>query len=187
MTSAYEIKSIAQENPKELALYSKNFDTIIIALPLYIHSMPGITMRFIEHLESTSNKEEKSIGFIIQSGFQESSQSKYVEAYFETLARQFNRKYLGTFIKAGSGGTNIKPEFMSKKLFKVLNKFGEIYDKTHCFDKDIINKMRHPYKFKGLQLKFLNFLCKSGIETIGINTILNKNKALDKKFDKPFA
>lgn len=42
-------------------------------------------MKFIEKLEPPASK-SKYIGFIIQAGFMETSQERFVERYFEDLA-----------------------------------------------------------------------------------------------------
>src|SRR6056297_1981494 len=95
-----EIKSIAGNDPKELALYVAGFDAIIIILPLYIHAMPGLVMKFIEELEPappapSTPSERKTIGFILQAGFMETAQHKYVEPYLRRLAAQLNFTYMG--------------------------------------------------------------------------------------------
>lgn len=185
MSKPCEIKYIAKEDPKLLAQYVKDFDTIILVLPLYIHAMPGIVMRFIEHLEPCSLG-DKSIGFILQCGFSESSQCKYVERYFCSLAQQLNCTYLGTAMKGNAAGTYMMPEFMTRKTFKLLNDLGRIYEQTHTLDKSIIEKMQQPYELKGFNLKYLQFATKIGLTKIIWHKFLKDNNALDKKLDKPF-
>lgn len=51
-------------------------------MPLYVHAIPSHIMRFIEKLKPSQG----SISYFVQSGFPESSQSHYLEAYFEQLA-----------------------------------------------------------------------------------------------------
>lgn len=186
MTCSCKVKYISKENAKTLANYVQKFDTIIIVLPLYIHSMPGIVMRFIEQLEPALPHENKSIGFILQCGFTESSQCKYVERYFKSLAQELNRTYLGTVMKGEAAGVYMMPSFMTRKLFKSLQKLGEIYEQTHTLDKSIIKKLQKPYELTGFTLKLLQFATKTGLNKILWHKLLRKNNAFNNKLDQPF-
>lgn len=181
-----EVKYVTEEDPRELARYIEAFNNIIIVLPLYIHSVPGVTMKFIECLKRERDKENNSIGFILQSGFLESSQCKYAEAYFNCLAKDLNRNYLGTVTKSGAAGTYLMPRAMNRTLFKLLNELGEKYEKNKTFDKDIVEKLKKPYELKGLNLKMLQFITKIGCGDIWWNSMLKKNRAYEKRLDKPF-
>lgn len=181
-----EVKYVTKEDPRELARYIEAFNNIIIVLPLYVHSVPGVTMKFIECLKRERDKENNSIGFILQSGFLESSQCKYAEAYFNCLAKDLNRNYLGTVTKSGAAGTYLMPRAMNRTLFKLLNELGEKYEKNKTFDKDIVEKLKKPYELKGLNLKMLQFITKIGCGDIWWNSMLKKNGAYEKRLDKPF-
>ncbi|WP_304942571.1 NAD(P)H dehydrogenase [Vallitalea guaymasensis] len=185
MKHPLSIKYISKENPKQLAVYVKDYDSIIIILPLYVHAMPGIVMKFIECLEPAI-ADNKSIGFLIQAGFPEAAQEQYVERYFRVLAKELNYSYVGTVVRGAAAGTSMIPEFMSRKLFKLLNRLGIIYEKTNTFDKSISAKLAGPYKLKKSQLIFYEFLNKSGINNLGWHKFLRKNNALDKRLDRPF-
>lgn len=184
MKNPCEIKCIANTDPKELARYAEGFDTIIIILPLYIHAMPGIVMKFIEMLEPATTK-DKYIGFIVQAGFMETAQERFVEAYFADLAKQLNRNYLGTVSKGEAAGTYMYPK-MFKKVFRLLNDLGKAYEETHAFDKDIVNKLGKPYELSMAMLRILNIVNKVGLSNVGWHRELKKNNALDKRLDRPF-
>ncbi|WP_105618683.1 NAD(P)H dehydrogenase [Vallitalea okinawensis] len=186
MTSPCIVKYISKENPELLARYTQTFDTIIFVLPLYIHSMPGVMMRFIECLEPALASESKSIGFIVQCGFTESSQCKYVERYFCSLAEELNRNYLGCVVKGGAAATYMMPRVMTLGLFKSLQKLGKIYERTHSFDKQIIRKLEKPYELTGFTLKYLQFVIQIGADKIGWDKFLRDNGVLNKKLDRPF-
>jgi hypothetical protein len=181
-----EVRYISKENPKTLSEYVKDFDNIIIVLPLYIHGMPGVTMRFIEFLEPAVACESKSIGFILQGGFPESAQFKYAENYFKSLSGELNMKYLGTIIKGNSAGVYMMPGFMNRKLFKSLRQLGEAYDKYNILDRAIIENLKKPYELTGFTLKKMNFAARVGLNKVIWNKFLKQNDALDKTFDKPF-
>lgn len=184
MKSPCEIKCIANADPKELAQYVGGFDTIIIVLPLYIHAMPGIVMKFIEVLEPATVK-DKSIGFIIQAGFMETSQERFVEAYFADLAKQLNYNYLGTVSKGQAAATYMFPNAF-KKVFSLLNDLGRAYEETHGFDKEIAKKLSEPYEISKSTLRILNFMDKIGLSNVFWHREMKKNNAKEKRLDRPF-
>lgn len=186
MNNRVEVKRIIEEDYEELANFVKEYDSIIIALPLYIHSMPGIVMRFIEHLEVNNTNKPVQIGFILQYGFPEGFQGEYVVRYFESLAKELNMNYLGTLVKPESAAVYAMPKFMTKKLFTRLETFGKIYEETHKFDEIIIEKMKQPYKITGYKLKMLKLIKKIGLMDIDWNIFLRKNNAFEERYNRPF-
>ena len=184
MKNPCEIKCISQSKPRELAQYVKSYDAIIMILPLYIHAMPGIVMKFIEELEPASS-EGKNIGFIVQAGFLETAQHKYLQCYFADLAKQLNYKYLGTVSKGEAAGIYMYPK-MFKKVLKLVADLGEEYEATHTFNKEIVDKLSKPYELSKLQLTILGLVSKVGLDNIGWHKMLKKNNAMDKRLDRPF-
>lgn len=184
MKNPCEIKCIAREDHKELARYVAGFDTIIMILPLYIHAMPGMVMKFIECLEPATT-EGKYIGFIVQAGFIETAQHKFVEPYFADLARQLNYSYLGTVSKGEAAGIYMYPK-MFKKVFRLLNDLGSAYEETHVFDKGIVKKLGKPSELSKFQLRILGLVKKVGLDNWGWHKVLRSNNAFDKRLDRPF-
>lgn len=184
MKNPCEIKCIANADTKELAQYAQSFDTIIIILPLYIHAMPGIVMKFIEALEPVSMN-DRYIGFIIQAGFMETAQERFVEAYFANLAVQLNYNYLGTISKGEAAAVYMYPK-MFKKVLGLLNDLGKAYEETHAFDQDIAKKLGKPYELSKSMLFILKLVMKVGLGNVGWHKELKKNNALEKRLDKPF-
>jgi NAD(P)H-dependent FMN reductase len=184
MKNPCEIKRIANTDSEELAQYVKAFDTIILIMPLYIHAMPGIVMDLIERLEPSS-VEGKSIGFIIQAGFMETSQEKYVERYLADLAARLNYRYLGTVSKGEAAGTYMFPK-MFKKVLKMVSDLGAAYEETHAFDENIVKKLGEPYQISQFTLLILGIFGKLGLTDMGWNNELKKNNAFEKRLDRPF-
>ena len=184
MKNPCEIKCIAKADPEELALYVQSYDTIIIVLPLYIHAMPGVMMKFIEKLRPATT-EGKYIGFIIQAGFMETAQERFVERYFKDLAKQLKYGYLGTVSKGEAAGTYMYPK-MFKKVLKLVSDLGVAYEQTHAFDTDIVKKLGYPYEITKTQLRLLRIVGMLGLDTLGWHKFLRDNKALDKRLDRPF-
>ncbi|MDF2473941.1 MAG: hypothetical protein K0R21_1723 [Anaerocolumna sp.] len=184
MKNPCEIRCIANADTKELARYAAGFDAIIIILPLYIHAMPGIVMKFIENMEPAAT-EDKYIGFIIQAGFMETAQERFVEAYFADLAKQLNYNYLGTVSKGEAAGIYMYPK-MFKKVFRLLNDLGSAYEETNAFDKNIVKELGKPYELSKSILVILSIVNKIGLSNVGWHRELKKNNTFDKRLDKPF-
>lgn len=185
MKNPYEIRPIVHADPVELARYAAGFDSIIIIMPLYIHAMPGIAMRFFEHLEPAAAP-GKSIGFIVQAGFMETAQHRYLVPYLEDLARRLGYAYLGTVCKGEAAGTHMYPK-MFKKVFALLNQLGAAYEATQAFDPDIVKKLGEPYTLNKKMLVLLKIVGKLGLADMGWNSKLKENKALDQRYARPFA
>ncbi|MCF7915667.1 MAG: NAD(P)H-dependent oxidoreductase [Spirochaetaceae bacterium] len=190
MRNPCEIKRIAENDSKELARYAAGFDTIIIILPLYIHAMPGLVMKFIEKLEPApptpaTPSGPKTIGFIIQAGFMETAQHKYVEPYFRRLAEQLNYTYLGTVSKGEAAGIYMYPK-MFKKVLKLISELGVAYEKTRAFDKEIVKKLSKPYQLSSFQLRLLKVVDIVGLSNIGWHKVLKQNGAFEQRLDRPF-
>lgn len=186
MKSPCEVCYASKGNYKQIAEYLQGFDTVIFAMPLYIHAMPSIVMKIFEYMEPTLDH-GKSMGFIVQSGFIESAQSIHLERYLTALAKRLNYTYLGTVIKGGSAGVSMMPENMNKKLFFNLHRLGEHFEVSSSFDSEVIEELSKPYELSKSKIRLYQFLSKLGLESnLFFNMMLKKNKALNRKFDKPF-
>ncbi len=160
----------------------KREENVLFVMPLYVHAMPSHVMAFIEKLEPSDG----SVAFIIQSGFPESSQSYYLEAYFEALSKILNRKYLGTAIKGGIEGLQIRP---LKQQNKMIQPFVALVEGLVTHGKmapDLINKLSKPiYLPKAMQFLY-TLLKKTGLVNIFWNQQLKKNNSFEKRFAKPY-
>lgn len=184
MNSPFEIKCIANSNFEELALTISKYDAVIFVLPLYIHAMPGIMMSFIEYLKPAAI-EGRAMGFIIQAGFIETEQEKYVEKYFASLAKNLNYDYLGTVSKGEAAGIYMFPK-MFKKVLKKFNELGRLYEETNKFDREIVQALGKPFKLSKFQICLFQFLCDIGLNNIGWHKVLKKNNAYENRLDRPY-
>lgn len=186
MKAPHEICYAANEDKLQIANYMKQFDTVIVAMPLYIHAMPGIVMKLIECMEPAQDC-GKSMGFIVQSGFMESVHSKYLERYLSSLTKQLNYTYLGTVIRGGSAGIYMMPEKMNKRLFKQLSTLGEYFERNGTFNIETVEEMAKPCKLSKGKSKLLQLLSGIGLgDNMFWNIMLKKNNAINEKLDKPF-
>ncbi len=184
--TVYEVRYAAKEDSLFLANYLETFDTVIFAMPLYIHAMPGIVMKIFECMRQVK-EEHKSIGFMVQSGFAESAQSKFLERYLEVFSRRLGYYYLGTLIKGSCAGIYMMPERFNKKLFLGLNRFGINFEETGEFDQELVKEFGKHYKFTKVQCRFFTFLQKIGLESnLFFNMMIKQNNAYDQRYNQPF-
>jgi menaquinone-dependent protoporphyrinogen IX oxidase len=183
MKNPCEIRSIASSDKGELAKYIKAFDTVIIIMPLYIHAMPGIVMEFFEAMEPAI--EGKSLGFIIQAGFMETSQERFVVRYLESFTRKLNYNYIGTVCKGEAAAIYMMPK-MFKKVLKMVSDLGASYEETGGFDKELISKLGKPYEIKQPLLGILRVVTRSGINDIFWHREMKKHNAYKKRRDRPY-
>ena len=162
-----------------------NDELIVIIMPLYCHAMPGTVKEFIEALPDESGNSNRKIGFIIQSGFEESYQSSFLKAFFDTFPKYFNCSYLGTVIKGGVEALSAQPAFMSKKVYKNFEKLGKGLASNSVFDKKVIAWLAKPYKYSKLQL-FIYKILFSKFANEYWNVQLKENGCLEQCYNKPY-
>jgi hypothetical protein len=155
---------------------------VIFVLPLYVHAMPSHVMAFIEMLQPSKG----SLGFIVQQGFPESSQSYFLEAYFESLTRRLQRDYLGTAIKGGVEGFQLQP---AKEQAKILAPFVELVGsvlESGQMSAQILAKLADKgYLSKGMLLMF-RLLAPTGLIDSYWDRQLKQNEAFHQRFDRPY-
>jgi multimeric flavodoxin WrbA len=161
-------------------------DTVLLIFPLYTDCMPGIVLQFFEEIISTDYLNGKKLGFIVQSGFPEATQSVYVERYLEKFAKRNKANYLGTVIKGGVEGIQVQPASMTKKLFENFRLLGEKFAETNSFDPIIKARLLHRFEFKGASLASLKIISKTGILNMYWNSQLKKNNAYYLKNAQPY-
>lgn len=183
MKNPCEIRNIASSVKGELVKYIKDFDSVIIIMPLYIHAMPGIVMEFFEAMEPAADG--KSLGFIIQAGFMETSQERFVVRYLESFARKLNYNYLGTVCKGEAAAIYMMPK-MFKKVLKMVSDLGTAYEETGGFDKELVINLGKPYEIKQPLLGILRVVTRSGLNDIFWHREMKKHNAYEKRRDRPY-
>jgi multimeric flavodoxin WrbA len=175
-----EIRDLKERDKwEEWAETFKNERHTMFFMPLYVHAMPSHVMGFIEKLQASDG----SISFFVQSGFPESGQSHYLEAYFEQLALKLGRTYLGTAIKGGVEGLQIRPTKAQEKMIEpmvkaIVNLVGEGY-----FNPKDIRQLAMPIRFGRVVAMIVKVLAKMGALNIYWDQRLKGNNAYEKRFD----
>jgi len=155
---------------------------VVFVLPLYVHAMSSHVMAFIEMLQPSKG----SLGFIVQQGFPESSQSSFLEAYFESLTQRLQRDYMGTAIKGGIEGLQLHP---AKKQAAILAPFVELVGsvlESGQMAAPILAKLADPDYLSKRTLFLFRLLAPIGLINAYWDRQLKQNNAFDRRFDRPF-
>lgn len=178
-----EIRDLKQRDKWETwAEAFENEKNIMLFLPLYVHAMPSNVMEFIEKLKPS----EGTISYFIQSGFPESSQSHYLEAYFELLALRLGRKYVGTAIKGGVEGLQQRPVDAQQKMIEPMVKTIVDLVNEGTLNPINIQQLALPVCLSRGIIIILKVLSKIGLINLFWDRQLKENKAYDKRFDHPY-
>ena len=155
---------------------------VIFVLPLYVHAMPSHVMEFIEMLQPSKG----SLGFIVQQGFPESSQSFYLEAYLERLTQRLQRDYMGTAIKGGVEGLQLQPENEQKKILACFaDLVGSVFENGHMSAQSLAILAGRAYLSKSMLFLF-KLLAPTGLIHLYWDRQLKQNNAFSQRFDTPY-
>lgn len=179
-----EIRYVAEEDPAALAADMDKYDHWLFFFPLYVNAMPGILKRLFEHLNPS---EEKKVGYVIQSGFEEVFQSDWLCAILQNFNRRMGYGNLGIVVAGGMAGVRYMPEGMIKKTIARLEQAGLLYEQNGVLHQETIRQFGQPHRYSEKQLKRIRYQKKFGLTDIFWNSMLKKHNAYPKRFDKPFA
>jgi len=155
---------------------------VMFFMPLYVHAMPSHVMDFIERLEASAG----SISFFIQSGFPESSQSHYLEAYFEQLALRLGRTYLGTAIKGGVEGMQMRAPKAREKMIEPMVRAIETLVLEGRYNPRELQKLAVPVRFGLIVTGLFRLLARLGLVNSLWDKQLIENNAFDRSFVRPY-
>jgi len=173
-----------RETHKEAYSHS---DIVLLIFPLYTDSMPGIVKYFLEQIYLLPLNPERKVGFIVQSGFPEAKHSVFLERYLEKFIRRTGSQYIGTIIKGGVEGIQVRSARMNRKLFHCFFLLGKYFGEYEHFDQKIVRQMRTPYQFKGFILVVLKLMVITGLMNIYWNRKLKEHHAYQNRFAKPYS
>lgn len=140
-------------------------------------------MKFIEMLQPSKG----SLGFIVQQGFSESSQSYYLEAYLERMTQRLQRDYLGTVIKGGVEGFQLQPvEEQEKILAPFVELVGSVLQSGQMSPPILAKLAGQGYLSKGMLFLF-RLLAPTGLVHAYWNRQLKQNNAFHWRSEKPYA
>ena len=155
-----EVYYLSDRNQWQAA--SKAFQSnsnILIALPLYVESIPGILLEFLSELQPKQIA-GTSLAFLLQGGFPEASQSRCCEAFLETLPAQLGCDYVGTLIKGDMFGIGLVNENTCAKLVAPFTEMGRIFALSGQFEKAAADTFAAPEYMSEKQIRNYNLLGK---------------------------
>lgn len=157
-------------------------DRVLFFMPLYVHAMPSHVEAFIDRLTPSPG----SISFFVQSGFPESCQSYYLEAYLELLSQRLKRHYGGTAIKGGMEGLQMRPPQGQQSLIQPLVETMIELEHDGKFNEASLEKLAYPIRY-GLGMRIMFTLLGSRLmNRFFWNMKLKRNQAYDQRFQKPY-
>jgi multimeric flavodoxin WrbA len=156
---------------------------VMFLMPLYVHAMPSHVKAFIEKLQPSIG----DLSFFVQSGFPESSQSHYLEAYFELLSIRLNRTYLGMAIKGGAESLQMSPEKYQEATIRPMVNTISTLMKDGKFSSADIQQLAIPVRFGKVMGVLFNLLAKAGVANHFLwDQRIKANNAFEKRFDRPY-
>lgn len=180
----YPVHYAAKEPASELAQTVGAFDTLLIFMPLYVHAMPGIMMKLFEQMPTA--KAGQKIGFVIQAGFIEQAQTRFLVRYLNAFTTRLGYENLGVVTRGDAAATTMMPTFMTRKLFKLLQKLGAHYAQHNQFDNDTIVLLAGVYNIPPHKARLYEFFNHTGINHVFWHKFWRDNGVYEQGLDRPF-
>ena len=125
---------------------------ILFALPLYVESVPGIMLEFLETLQIKSQLGTQ-LSFLIQGGFPEASQSRCCEKFLKTLPEKLGCEYGGTFIRGDMFGIGLLGKRIGAQMIQPFVDVGCSFAKYGYFEESIISEFSCPEYLSEKQIR----------------------------------
>ena len=163
-------------------------DTVVIGMPLYTDSMPGLVAEFIEALEPLIGREgNPRIAFLVQSGFREAVHSRGLERYLAKFATRLGCEYAGTIVRGGGESLQMVPDDGLRKLFGQLEELGGQLARDGRFAPETLAKVAGIEQLTPVMVVLAPLAMMFPVTQFYWNSQLKKNGAWDKRFDAPYA
>lgn len=181
----YPVQYAAKEPPEELAKLAAQADTLLVFLPLYVHSVPGILLKLFERMAPARSGQR--IGFVVQAGFIEGAQVRFLVRYLNAFARRLGYEMLGVVTRGDAAGTAMVPAFMPRGLFRLLRTLGAHYARTGTFHDETARKLAGMYELTPGALRLLKIQEHIGLSKLFWHKFWKDNGVLRQGIDRPFA
>jgi FMN-dependent NADH-azoreductase len=162
--------------------------TVMLGMPLYTDSMPGLVMEFFEALEPRIGADDNpTLGFLVQSGFAEALHSRGLERYLGKLAVRMGAPYAGTIVRGGGESLQVMPDEALTKLFAQLYQAGVELAGEGRFDPQTLAAIARTERFSAAVAAVFSVAFKVPITQFYWSGQLKKNGAWDERFNAPYA
>ncbi len=162
-------------------------EVVFLILPLYVDSMPGQVMKFLEDLEKHREKlGGRSIGAIIHSGFPEGSQSFILREILEGIFEELGLNCLGIAIRGGSEGTRLMPDLFQRGSIKAVREIGRALSQERPWPESALRNLSHPITLSRVKKLMMQMGSLIGLSNFYWNRQLKANGVLKESFAKPY-
>lgn len=163
-------------------------DAVLLGMPLYTDSMPGVVAAFIEALEPLVGREgNPRVGFLVQSGFNEPLHSRGLERYLAKLATRLGCEYAGTIVRGGGESLQMIPDNGLRKLFGQLTELGGELARDGRFAPETLAKVAGREGMSPVTAVLAPLVTRLPFTQFYWNNQLKKNGAWERRFDAPYA
>jgi len=163
-------------------------ETVLLGMPLYTDSMPGLVAEFIEALEPRVGRDDNPrLAFLVQSGFMEPLHSRGLERYLAKLTVRLGSPYAGTIVRGGGESLQVMPDEPLKGLFARLTELGGQLQTEGRFDSQTLARVAGREGFSAVTGRAMALALKLPGGQFYWTGQLKKNGAWDKRFDAPYA
>jgi hypothetical protein len=209
--NVYELHYLQRVREQDRFLEAfRQADCVLLAYPLYVDAMPGLVKEFIETLGPLAaagprrgdgghpdgghpdggrwhGTRRPALGFLVQSGFPEACHSRPVERYNRKLAERLGCRYFGTIVKGGVEGIQVKPPWMTRRLYERFYDLGETFGRSGELDPMMLRQLARPERLSLPMRLLYRLLDLTGVSGSYWNWMLKKNGAYDQRFARPYA
>ncbi len=132
------IFSLKKDSYKNIISSIKESENVVMAFPLYVDSPNTVTICFLDYIYDNNITINKNIYVVINCGFREGEHNITALNIIKNWCKKVHANYCGAvLIGAGEVAGNKKYQFISKKVFKCLNKLSNDIE-NNIVSKDMI-------------------------------------------------
>lgn len=163
-------------------------DTVVLGMPLYTDSMPGLVKSYVEELAPYVGCDgNPRLGFLVQSGFAEALHSRPLERYLARLATRLECDYAGTIVHGGGERLQVVRDEASKKLWQGLLELGRSLTIDGRFDAEVLTRVAGTERLSPATARLMALWMKVPGAQFYWNGQLKENGAWEKRFATPYA
>ena len=156
-------------------------DSILFVFPLYTDAMPGLVKEFMEKM-ARRDFSGKTVSYVIHSGFPEAVQLRMLQKYCVYFSKICGMKLLGCAVMGGTeGGLPSEIRAEKDKRVKILKYVGQCIKEQKEVDYDKLKGLSRVESFN----KTAQIVMKLMPLDLGWNIMLRKNKAFERRYDRP--
>lgn len=162
--------------------------TVLLGMPLYTDSMPGLVAEFIEALAPCVGRTgNPRMAFLVQSGFMEPIHSRGLERYLAKLSARLGAPYAGTIVRGGGEALQSMPDEAIGKLIARLQDLGGQLARDGRFAQESLAELAGRERMSPATAVVASAALKLPVAQYYWNSQLKKNDAWDRRFEAPYA